>query len=88
MQANRSTSHRQLGAALSRSRRRRPGDEPPPAAGAALPPGVTRELYLAACVEVHTLDRVTRQLGLAPQPQNVLLQAKLAALSAELGGAR
>lgn len=88
MQTDRNTTSRQPGAVLTRSRRRPQGNEPPPAAGAALPPGVTRAMYLSACAEVHTLDRAVRQLGLQPQPQSLVLQQKLSALSAELAGGR
>lgn len=89
MQAHRTTNPRQLGAALTRSRRRSPGDEPKPPAGVALPAGVSRAQFLAACLEVHGVDAAIRQLGLTPlQSQSHALQTKLSALSAEVGGAR
>lgn len=88
MRSDPTTTNRLKGVALLRSHRRNRGDQPPPAAGAALPPGVTREQYLSACAQVHTLDRAVRSLGLTPQPQTVVLAQKLSALSAQVGGAR
>ena len=89
MRTDRNRSPRQLGAPLTRSRRRSPGDEPKPPAGIALPAGVSRAQFLAACLEVHGVDAAIRQLGLSPlQSQSRALQTKLNALAAEAGGAR